>query len=108
LAKADIRNLAYQLKLPNYNASSDACLASRIYGNALTLSNLRRIEEAEAVLVKETGVPNARVEDYGNLARIVLGKEGRAVLLNDYLVERIHASLKELGFKHVTIDLKEE
>jgi len=46
--KKEIRRTARRLGLPNWNAPSAACLASRIpYGQELTIKKLRRIEKAE-------------------------------------------------------------
>ena len=75
LNKAEIRRIAKELGLPNWNQPSQACLASRIpYGEEITLAKLDRIARAENV-VRSLGLRQVRVRDYGALARIEIAPD---------------------------------
>lgn len=104
LTKDEVRELARELKLSNYNKPSMACLSSRIpYGEEITGEKLRMVEEAEEV-VMDSGIEQARVRHYNELARIeVLPDEFPAILKNR---GHIVNSLKRLGFKYITLDLQ--
>lgn len=70
LTKADIRALARELGLPNWDKPSMACLASRFpYGEAITDANLGRVAQAESLL-REMGLQQFRIRSHGELARI--------------------------------------
>lgn len=61
MAKADVRRLAHEIGLPNWNAHSESCLATRIKtGDVLTAEALAGIEAMETLLA-EMGAPLARV-----------------------------------------------
>ena len=61
LTKAEIRNLAHALELPNWNKPATPCLSSRIaYGVPVTESRLAMIDRAEQFL-HEHGFTVARV-----------------------------------------------
>ncbi|MGE0645243.1 MAG: ATP-dependent sacrificial sulfur transferase LarE [Nitrospira sp.] len=106
LTKADIRSLAKELGLSNWDKPAAACLSSRIpRGNVITLEKLHRVEEAEAMLQRE-GFRHLRVRSHGDLARIEVAKEELPWLMESDRCARISESLKELGFKFVTVDLE--
>jgi uncharacterized protein len=82
-------------------------LATRIpYGERITEERLKRIESAERVIKKITGVKNLRVRDHGTLARIEIGKTERNLLFNLQIIDRIVEELKKLGYRFVTMDLE--
>ena len=103
-SKVEIRDLARSLELANWDAPSDACLASRIpYGRPISVQALARIEQAEGVL-RELGFPQLRVRHHAEIARIELpGGELKAALA---LRAQIVTSLKLLGYTYVTLDLE--
>ena len=104
LTKDDVRALARELRLSNYNKPSMACLSSRIpYGEEITGEKLRMVEEAEEV-VMDSGIGRARVRHYNELARIEVPPKEFPVILKDK--DRIVNSLKRLGFKYITLDLQ--
>ena len=106
LSKADIRTLAKDLGLSNWDKPAAACLSSRIpRGTMITLEQLSRVEGAEAVLHRE-GFRHFRVRSHGEIARIEVAKDELPRLLEPDHCATISAKLKELGFKFVTVDLE--
>jgi pyridinium-3,5-biscarboxylic acid mononucleotide sulfurtransferase len=104
ITKGDIRDMARMLNLPVWQKPSAACLASRIpYGEAITASKLRRIEDAESYLA-DLGIGQLRVRLHGNIARIEVHKEDWKKLLEQQSAVVRH--LKSLGFAYVTLDLE--
>jgi uncharacterized protein len=106
MTKEDVRELSKQLGLPNFDKPSMPCLSSRVqYGQIITPDKLHRIEQSEELIRSLTGVRELRVRDHGNLARIEVGHDERALFFNEELMDRIAAALKELGYVYVTVDL---
>jgi uncharacterized protein len=104
LTKAEIRQLARARGLPNWDAPSDACLASRIpYGTPITAEKLSRIGRAEEVL-RELGLGQLRVRDHGEIARIELEPGDLAAGLKHR--HRVIQELRSLGYAYVTLDLQ--
>lgn len=104
--KADIRALARELEVPQWNKPSAACLSSRIpYGQIITREELRRIDAAEELLF-DLGFSQARVRVHGDLARVEVPAADieRAALPENR--EIIAARLKELGYSYVTLDMQ--
>ncbi|CAM3873144.1 ATP-dependent sacrificial sulfur transferase LarE [Alkalicoccus chagannorensis] len=102
--KSEIRSLAREAGLPNWDKPSYACLASRIsYEETITIEKLKMVERAEDFL-KDHGITQVRVRMQEETARIeVLPAEMPHVL---EIHEAVHARLKELGFTYITLDLK--
>lgn len=106
LTKADIRVLAKDLGLSNWDKPATACLSSRVpRGVPITKATLTRVERAEAALTEE-GFTHVRVRDHGDIARIELAGEEFSRMLTDERRARLAARLKELGFRFVTLDLE--
>jgi uncharacterized protein len=106
LSKADIRVLAKDLGLSNWDKPAAACLSSRIpRGMAITIEKLSRVEAAESLLHRE-GFRHFRVRDHGEIARIEVAQHDILTLMNAERRARISAGLKELGFRFVTVDLE--
>ncbi len=102
--KQEIRKLAKQWKLPNWNKPSQACLASRIpYGESITEERLVRIEKAEEAM-KRLGFDPVRVRDYGRTARLEVAPDQLANLVKKRLAVVRH--LKKCGYVYVTMDLE--
>ncbi|MDD3243839.1 MAG: ATP-dependent sacrificial sulfur transferase LarE [Eubacteriales bacterium] len=103
ITKAEIREKARELDLPNWSRPAAACLASRVpYGTPLTPELLRRVDQMESAL-REQGFVQFRVRDHGDIARLEFQKEQmqRAVDMAQELVELGKAS----GYRYVTLDL---
>lgn len=102
--KAEIRQLAHDLGLPNWDKPSSACLASRIpYGTPITAENLTQIGKAESVL-RDLGLRQYRVRHHGDVARIEVALADFDVVLAHR--EAIVAAMKALGYAYVTLDLR--
>ncbi|GAB4530404.1 MAG: ATP-dependent sacrificial sulfur transferase LarE [Anaerolineae bacterium] len=103
LTKAEIRNLARALELPNWDKPAAACLASRIpYGTPITLEVLSQVERAELVF-KKMDFGQLRVRHHDDIARIEVEPEDFEQVLahRDQIVEELQA----LGYTYVTLDL---
>lgn len=105
LSKAEIRTLAKEAGLSNWDKPAAACLSSRIpRGTTITRENLSRVEQAEAVLFRE-GFKQFRVRDHGDIARLELDDEGFLVLQDVFRKAEIIHKIKAAGFRFVTVDL---
>lgn len=103
LYKSEIRELALHLGLSNWDKPSYACLSSRVvYGEAITLAKLRRIEESER-FIRSLGIRQVRVRTHGEMARIEVEPAAMAQLVAQH--DRISQRLRELGYQWVSMDL---
>jgi uncharacterized protein len=104
LTKNEIREIARELGLPNWNKPSSACLSSRIpYGTVISNTLLGQIEKAEDFLY-HLGFREFRVRHHGDIARIEVPVDEFDKLLN-HRYEIIKA-LNEYGFLYITLDIK--
>jgi len=102
--KLRVRSYARSVGLPNWDAPSDACLASRIpHGVAVEEPLLRRIERAER-FVHARGFRRVRVRVEGDGARIELdpGEIDRASAPPERAA--LEAGVRAEGFASVVID----
>ncbi len=102
--KSMIRELSRSYNLPNAERPASACLASRIpYGTKLTHSELLIVEKAEEYMHK-LGFIGCRVRKLGETAKIELQESD----FNSVLEHRpyIVATLKDIGFKEVYLDMQ--
>jgi uncharacterized protein len=101
--KAEVRLLAKQLGLPNWDKPAMACLSSRIqYGVPVKASTLNQIEAAELVLL-DLGFDQLRVRHHEKLARIEVLPEDFPLVMKKN--ELIVTKFRELGYNYVTLDL---
>jgi uncharacterized protein len=106
LSKVDVRALAKELGLPNWEKPALACLSSRVpYGIPVTIGVLSQIERAEATLY-DLGFRNFRVRHHQKLARIEVGPDDMPRLLDDSLRSQIVSAFKQLGYIYITLDLQ--
>ena len=104
LNKQDVRNLAREMGLSNWEKPALACLSSRIpYGQPVTSKKLSMIDEAEEIFLEE-GFREVRVRHYGDMASIELLKTEIPSLMKNGLYEKTIDRLKKVGFQKVTID----
>ena len=104
MTKADVRELALHLGVPNWDKPSFACLSSRFpYGVHITAELLAQLDGCEKFL-RELGFRQFRVRHHDTVARIEVdpGDITRVVEMR----ERIFARFKELGYLYVTLDLE--
>ena len=104
LTKNEIREIARELGLPNWNKPSSACLASRIpYGTAISTTLLDQIEKVEDYLYR-LGFREFRVRHHGDIARIEVPEDDFEKLLIHRT--KIDQAFKEVGFLYITLDIK--
>lgn len=104
--KQDIAAISKKLGLPNWNKSAYACLLSRLpYHRQIDIKLLRRIEASEKYLI-EIGFKTVRVRVHDDLARIEVPEPDLAKLLEPNLLQQVEHTLREYGFKYVTIDAR--
>jgi len=101
--KADVRALAQQIELPNWDKPSAACLSSRIpHGTPVTIQLLSQVEQAELIL-HSLGIRQARVRHHGEIARLEVSPDDFEIVLaqRDKIVEPLRA----IGYTFVALDL---
>jgi uncharacterized protein len=100
--KADVREAARLLGLPNHDKPAAPCLSSRIpYGTPIDAASLVRIAHAERA-IRECGFVNVRVRHRGTHASVEVDREDveRLRLLFGDIERRLH----DLGYEQVVID----
>jgi uncharacterized protein len=106
LVKAEIRTLSRRANLPTWNMPAQTCLATRFpHGAPITPEGLGQVEAAEEYL-RELGFRNLRVRHHGPIARIEVRPEDVPRLADPAISAHVVARLKELGFRHITLDLE--
>ena len=104
--KTDVREVSKGLGLQTWDKPSFACLASRFpYGEEITPQALRMVDQAEDFLFS-LGFKQVRVRHYQTLARIEVYPEEMGRFMEDSLREQVVNSLKEIGYKYITLDLQ--
>ncbi|WP_424659058.1 ATP-dependent sacrificial sulfur transferase LarE [Desulfofundulus sp.] len=104
LTKEEIRALSRHLGLPTAGKAASPCLATRFpYGTPITREGLLRVAEGEKFL-RQLGIPELRVRDHGNLARIEVPENYFALVIQRS--GEINDKLKQLGYTYVTLDIK--
>jgi uncharacterized protein len=106
ITKQNVRNIAKSNNLSIHDKPSNSCLASRIpHGMPVTFEKLKRIETAESLVKSIFKVKVVRVRDHQDIARIEVGREEIKDMFDTVKFSEIDSKLKELGFKHVALDL---
>lgn len=106
LTKVEIRQLARQMGLGNWERPAMACLATRIaYGTEIKPELLARIDAAEEILWR-LGVPYCRVRHHGPIARIEVLSDDVEKLASPDMRGEIVQQFRALGYEHVTLDLE--
>lgn len=105
LTKEEIRLLSRRHGLSTWNRPAESCLATRFpYGERLEQEKIRRVERAEQLLRRLGLQREIRVRSVGDSARIEVAPGEMALVWERR--EAITASLRELGFLQVTLDLE--
>ncbi|MEM7345852.1 MAG: ATP-dependent sacrificial sulfur transferase LarE [Chloroflexota bacterium] len=103
ITKAEIRALAQQLGLPNWDKPAAACLSSRIpYGTSITLQMLSQVERAELAL-KQMGFRQLRVRHHDQVARIEVEPADFEAVVQQR--QEIVEKFEHLGYAYTTLDL---
>jgi uncharacterized protein len=103
LTKPEIRELAKELGLPNWDKPSMACLASRFpYFEAITDEGLARVSAAEDA-VRALGIGQFRVRAHGTIARIEVAPDEMDAA---WAVRgQIADAVRRAGFSYGALDL---
>ena len=106
LCKDEIRFLAKEMGLSEWDKPAMACLASRFpYGTVITEKGLKMVEEAEEFLLNE-GFRGLRVRHHGSVARIEINTSELKKIVSDETRKAIVEKLRSIGFEHIALDLE--
>lgn len=106
LTKEEIRTVAREIGLPNWDKPSQPCLSSRFpYGHQITIDKLKQVDEAERYL-RSLGFTELRVRHHGDTARIEVAEKDIEKIIQTPLRLELLRKLQELGFSYITLDLK--
>ena len=102
ITKDELRQIARNFELPNWDKPASPCLSSRIpYNHHITREKLQQVEDAENIL-NDFGFKDVRVRHYGTYGKIEVKKEELEKLL---LVENeVMYKIKKVGFAELKID----
>lgn len=105
--KDDVRSLARQLGIQNWDKPSFACLASRFpYGHGITKEQLRVVDDAETFL-RDLGFRQFRFRHHDDrTARLEFGPMEFQRLFEASLRDTLLKKFTDLGYAYVTLDLK--
>jgi pyridinium-3,5-biscarboxylic acid mononucleotide sulfurtransferase len=107
LTKDEIRQFARVFGMSCWNKPASACLASRIpYGCSITPEKLEQVEKAEDFLCSLEIAQQVRVRHHGNVAVIEVDETALGYFVEKSMRDKIVGFLSELGFRHVTLDLR--
>jgi len=103
LSKEEVRQLARQAGLPNWDKPAAACLSSRIpYGTMVTIEILSQVEQAERSL-RNLGIRQVRVRHHDTIARIEVEPADFNTIIENQ--EQIVSTFRALGYTYVALDL---
>jgi uncharacterized protein len=105
MSKDEVRRMARELGLPNWDKPAMPCLSSRIpHGEKIDELKLRQIERGEKFL-RELGFREVRLRHHDKIARIEVGPEEIDRLTLPETRDRIVQYIRSIGFLYVTVDL---
>ena len=104
-SKADVRQCAHEIHLSVSDRPANACLSSRIpWGRRITSERLARIEIAEKIVRKDSGINIVRVRDIGNGSARIEVPVGDIVTLYKKMKLSICEKLETIGYTNVLVD----
>jgi uncharacterized protein len=104
--KAEVRELARLIGLPNWDKPAAACLASRFpYGVAITREALAKVERLEDML-HDLGFRQVRARYHGELVRIEVERGRLEEAVRPQTRDRIVQAARREGFRFVALDLQ--
>ena len=106
MGKDDVRSLALEIGLPNWDKPAQPCLSSRIpYGTHVTTDALKMISRAEKHL-RELGFHECRVRHYGDTARIEIPLRMFNLYNQAATKQEAEAGIIAAGYQRVELDTK--
>ena len=104
IGKDEVRALAREVGLPNWDKPAQPCLSSRIpYGTHVTTEALKMISKAEKHL-RLLGFPECRVRHYGETARVELPLGMFPVYVEPATKMKAEAGIIAAGYRRVELD----
>ena len=104
IGKDEVRALAREAGLPNWDKPAQPCLSSRIpYGTHVTPEALKMISTAEKHL-RLLGFPECRVRHYGETARVELPLDMFPVYVEPATKMKAEAGIIAVGYRRVELD----
>jgi uncharacterized protein len=104
LGKDDVREMSRSLGIPTWNKPASACLSSRFaFGVRIGVEELSKVGRAERA-IKDLGFGQVRVRVHGDVARVEVEVQDIPRLVEHRAA--VVASLRELGYRFVTLDLE--
>lgn len=104
-SKADVRRVAKDLGLPNWDKPAAPCLASRVpHGTAVNPEILAQIARAEACL-HDLGLAGFRVRHHGDVARIEVPEAQWDFFEDRERRVAVEEALQACGYRFVALDL---
>ncbi|WP_462324952.1 ATP-dependent sacrificial sulfur transferase LarE [Desulfoplanes sp.] len=105
MAKEDVRDISQWHGLATWDLPAGACLLTRLpHGTRVREAELARIDQGERIL-RSLGFATVRLRSHGEIARIEVPHDMVARIVQADRRFGIHARLRELGYRHVTLDL---
>ena len=106
LGKEEIRFLAKEMRLKQWDKPAMACLASRFpYERPITEKGLRMVEAAEEFL-SDRGYRRVRVRHHGALARIEVDRFDLERIMRQETRKLVIEAFRQIGFAHIALDLE--
>ena len=106
LGKSEIRFLAKEMGLNQWDKPAMACLASRIpYGNPITVRALQMVDRAEEFL-RNAGFEEVRVRHHGSVARIEVAPLRIKEIQEEPVKSDLIRTFRKIGFEHIALDLE--
>ena len=105
MTKEDVRDISKWCGLATWDLPAGACLLTRLpHGTRVREADLIRIDEGERYL-RSLGFAAVRLRSHGEIARIEVPHDMVAEVVQADRQFGIHTRLRELGYRHVALDL---